>query len=104
LFGSFVSSQARSFPPPTDLKPINAGFLQTLRPAARGGTQRTSPLQLYQRQVAGLPLGTWAVLLAAIRGTTTGAGLTVEAVLHPARCQIGWSVTAPRTSKREVVL
>ena len=82
---------------------------------------------------AGPPLRTWAVLLAAIHGTTTRAGLIVEAVLHPARYQTGWSVTdalmrtlnlephaicpawsytlrpprsvtAPRTSQREVVL
>jgi hypothetical protein len=33
------------------------------------------------------------LLLAAIRGTTTRAGLTVEAVLHPARYETGWSVT-----------
>jgi hypothetical protein len=42
---------------------------------------------------AGTPLRTWEVLLAAIRGTTTKAGLTVEAVLHPVRYETGWSVT-----------
>jgi Rhodopirellula transposase DDE domain len=42
---------------------------------------------------AGTPLRTWELLLAAIRGTTTKAGLTVEAVLHPARYQTGWTVT-----------
>jgi hypothetical protein len=42
---------------------------------------------------AGTPLRTWELLLAAIRGTTTKAGLTVEAVLHPVRYETGWSVT-----------
>ena len=42
---------------------------------------------------AGTPLRTWELLLAAIRGTTTQAGLTVEAVLHPVRYETGWSVT-----------
>jgi hypothetical protein len=42
---------------------------------------------------SGTPLRTWDLLLAAIRGTTTRAGLTVEAVLHPARYETGWSVT-----------
>jgi Rhodopirellula transposase DDE domain len=53
---------------------------------------------------AGPPLRTWAVLLAAIRGTTTGAGLTVEAVLHPARYQTGWSVTAHARQTRSCSL
>jgi hypothetical protein len=34
---------------------------------------------------AGTPLRTWELFLAAIRGTTTKAGLTVEAVLHSAK-------------------
>jgi hypothetical protein len=42
---------------------------------------------------AGTSLRTWELLLAAIRGTTTKAGLTVEAVLHPVRYETGWSVT-----------
>jgi hypothetical protein len=42
---------------------------------------------------AATPLRTWELLLAAIRGTTTKAGLTVEAVLHPVRYETGWSVT-----------
>jgi hypothetical protein len=42
---------------------------------------------------AGTPLRTWELLLAAIRGTTTAAGLTVEAVLHRVPYQTGWSVT-----------
>ena len=42
---------------------------------------------------AGTPLRTWELFLAAIRGTTTKAGLTVEAVLHPNKYQTGWTVT-----------
>lgn len=42
---------------------------------------------------AATPLRTWEVMLAAIRGTTTTSGLTVEAVLHPAPYQTGWTVT-----------
>jgi len=42
---------------------------------------------------AGTPLRTWELFLAAIRGTTTRAGLTVEAVLHPNKYKTGWTVT-----------
>jgi hypothetical protein len=42
---------------------------------------------------AGTPLRTWELLLATIRGTTTNAGLTVEATLHPVPYATGWSVT-----------
>jgi hypothetical protein len=42
---------------------------------------------------AGTPLRTWELFLVAIRGTTTKAGLTVEAVLHPNKYQTGWMVT-----------
>ena len=42
---------------------------------------------------AGTPLRTWELFLAAIRGTTTKAGLTVEAVLHSDKYQTGWTVT-----------
>ena len=42
---------------------------------------------------AATPLQTWDVVLAAIRGTTTTAGLTVDAVLNPVRYQTGWTVT-----------
>jgi Rhodopirellula transposase DDE domain len=42
---------------------------------------------------AATPLRSWERLLAAIRGTTTTAGLTVEAVLHPVHYETGWSVT-----------
>jgi hypothetical protein len=41
---------------------------------------------------AGTPLRTWELFLAAIRGTTTKAGLTAEAVLHPDEYQTGWTV------------
>ena len=41
----------------------------------------------------GTLLRTWELFLAAIRGTTTKAGLTVEAVLHPNKYQTGWTVT-----------
>jgi Rhodopirellula transposase DDE domain len=41
----------------------------------------------------GTPLRTWELFLAAIRGTTTKAGLTVEALLHPDKYQTGWTVT-----------
>jgi hypothetical protein len=42
---------------------------------------------------AGTPLRTWELFLALIRGTTTRAGLTVEAVLHTNTYQTGWTVT-----------
>jgi hypothetical protein len=42
---------------------------------------------------AGRPLRTWELFLALIRGTTTKAGLTVEAVLHPNKYQTGWTVS-----------
>ena len=42
---------------------------------------------------AGTPLRTWDLFLAAIRGTSTRAGLRVEAVLHPDTYQTGWTVT-----------
>ncbi len=42
---------------------------------------------------AGTPLRTWELFLAAIRGTTTKVGLTVEAVLHSDTYQAGWTVT-----------
>ncbi len=42
---------------------------------------------------AGTPLRTWELFLAAIRGTTTMAGLTVEAVLHSDRYRTGMTVT-----------
>jgi hypothetical protein len=42
---------------------------------------------------AGTPLRTWELFLAAIRGTTTKAGLTVDAVLHSDKYQTGWTVT-----------
>jgi len=42
---------------------------------------------------AATPLRTWDVVLAAIRGTTTRTGLTVDAVLNPVRYQTGWTVT-----------
>jgi Rhodopirellula transposase DDE domain len=42
---------------------------------------------------AGTPLRTWEFFLAAIRGTTTKAGLMVDAVLHSAPYQTGVSVT-----------
>jgi hypothetical protein len=40
---------------------------------------------------AGTPLRTWELLLAAIRGTATKAGLSVEAVLHSETYQTGWT-------------
>jgi hypothetical protein len=40
-----------------------------------------------------MPLRTWELLLAAIRGTSTKAGLTVEAVLPSDKYQTGWTVT-----------
>jgi hypothetical protein len=42
---------------------------------------------------AGTPLRPWELFLAAIRGTTTKAGLTVEAVLHSDKYQTGFTVT-----------
>jgi hypothetical protein len=42
---------------------------------------------------AGTPLRTWEFFLAAIRGTTTTAGLTVEAVMHSKTYKTGWTVT-----------
>jgi len=42
---------------------------------------------------AGTPLPTWELFLAAIRGTTIKAGLTVEAVLHSDKYQTGFTVT-----------
>jgi hypothetical protein len=42
---------------------------------------------------AGTPLRTWELFLAASRGTTTKAGLTVVAVLHSDKYQTGWTVT-----------
>jgi hypothetical protein len=42
---------------------------------------------------AGTPLRTWELFLAAIRGTTTKAGLTVQAVLHSGKYQTGWTVS-----------
>lgn len=42
---------------------------------------------------AGLPLRTWEILLAAIRGTTTQAGLTVTADLDEARYATGQTVS-----------
>src|SRR5882672_8845692 len=41
---------------------------------------------------AGTPLRTWELFLAAIRGTTTRAGLTVDVVLHSDTYQTGWTV------------
>jgi hypothetical protein len=42
---------------------------------------------------AGTPLRTWELFLAAIRGTATKAGLSVDAVLHSVPYQTGWTVT-----------
>ncbi|MCA1647048.1 MAG: hypothetical protein LC797_16830 [Chloroflexi bacterium] len=52
---------------------------------------------------AGTPLRTWEFFLAAIRGTTTKAGLTVEAVMHSKAYKTGWTVTDAlmRTLNRE---
>jgi hypothetical protein len=40
-----------------------------------------------------MPLRSWELFLAAIRGTTTKAGLTVDAILHTTTYQTGWTVT-----------
>ena len=42
---------------------------------------------------ASTPLRTWELFLATIRGTTTKAGLTVEAVLHSDKYRTGVTVT-----------
>jgi Rhodopirellula transposase DDE domain len=42
---------------------------------------------------AGTPLRSWDVFLAAIRGTKTKTGLTVDAVLHSTVYRTGWTVT-----------
>jgi hypothetical protein len=42
---------------------------------------------------AGTPLRTWQLFLAVIRGTTTRAGLTVEALLHSKTYETGWTVS-----------
>jgi hypothetical protein len=45
------------------------------------------------RNWAGVPLRTWATVLAFIRGTTTCSGLTVQAVLQPGDYPTGQKVT-----------
>jgi hypothetical protein len=42
---------------------------------------------------AGTPLRTWELFVAIIRGTTTKAGLSMEAVLHLNKCETGWTVS-----------
>jgi hypothetical protein len=62
------------------------------------GTSKWNPIEhrlfsFISSNCAGTPLRTWELFLAAIRGTTTKAGLTVNAVLHSHKYRIGMTVT-----------
>lgn len=62
------------------------------------GTSKWNPIEhrlfsFISGNCVGTPLRTWELFLVAIRGSTTKAGLTVEAVLHSGRYQTGMTVT-----------
>jgi hypothetical protein len=62
------------------------------------GTSKWNPIEhrlfsFISGNCAGTPLRTWELFLAAIRGTTTKAGLTVEAMLHSHTYRTGMTVT-----------
>src|SRR5260370_17273150 len=62
------------------------------------GCSKWNPIELslfshISRNWAGVPLRTWATLLAFIRGTTTAPGLTVQAIFEDRGYPIGQKVT-----------
>jgi hypothetical protein len=54
---------------------------------------RASSVQFHQRQLRRHAAAYLGAVVAAIRGTTARAGLSVEAVMHSDKYQTGWTVT-----------